>query len=615
MIRIGYNFKLTYFLKELPKKKELVMIQPKSIAVLPFVNMSNDIDNEYFSDGVTEEIINALTKIEGLKVIARTSSFSFKGKNIDVRKVGKQLNVATLLEGSIRKSNNKVRITAQLIDAKVGTHYWSKNFDRELLDIFQLQDEISLLIANEVRNNFGHFEIQDHLVTKTTNSIKAYEFYLKGRFHQLQWTPNSLLIAIENYNKAIATDANYAKAYYANLQCYGLLAMWGYMPQNEAMEFAISNFLKAKELDTQLPEYPLSFVGRAFWGEWDFKIAYEYIHKVLAINPNHIDGLEAMVELFIANGFFDEALIYAKKLLEVDPLSANNLYTLAHIYYYKKQYKKALEIIKQAIQIKSNLELANHLYIFCLIWLNRKQEFNEAVNNQELSELLKILYGVINEVNFAIPDHLINDLINPKDDHKLLSPLELFILANSKNYQEKAFALLEKYINQKRGQLINYRQEPLLETLQEFPDFKNLHQSNLFYSDIKLTTKEKIKDKSIIAKGEQENFKVKLKNYFSKDKPYLNPQLTLHLLAEEIEIHPNKLSFLINEIMGINFNEFTNHYRLNYFKTLALNPKMKHITILGLAYDSGFNSKSVFNTYFKKTEGLTPSQWVKSNTN
>lgn len=590
------------------------MMPSKSIAVLPFVNMSSDLNNEYFSDGVTEEIINALTKIEGLKVIARTSSFAFKAKNIDLRKIGKQLNVATILEGSVRKANNRVRITAQLIDAKDSTHYWSKNFDRELIDIFKLQDEISLLIANEVRNNFGHFEIQDQLVLKPTTSIAAYEFYLKGRFHQLQWTPKAMHLAIENYNKAADLDVTYAKAYYGAFQCYGLLATWGYMPQKEAMEFAISNFLKAKELDTHLPEYPLSFVGRSFWGEWDFKTGYEYIKQVLAINPNHIDGLEAMAELFIANGFFDEALVYTDKLLAVDPLSANNLYTLAHIYYYKREFEKALEVIKKAIHIRPDLELANHLYILCLIWLNRKQEFNDAIKNQEHSELQKTLYAVINEVNYQIPNHLIDNLINPKNENKLLSPLELFILANSKNYKENAFALLEKYIQQKRGQVINYRQEPLLVTLKELPEFEHLHYSNLSISDISSNTKQKVNAKNVLNKEEQEKFKIKLLNYFEEDEPYLNPQLSLHQLAEEIEIHPNKLSFLINEIMGINFNEFLNSFRLKHFKTIALNPKFKHITILGLAYDSGFNSKSVFNSYFKKTEGITPSQWVKFNT-
>jgi len=136
----------------------------KSIVVLPFVNMSADPENEYFSDGITEEIINALTTVKGLKVIARTSSFAFKNKNIDVRTIGDQLGVSTVLEGSVRKAKNRVRITVQLVSTIDGTHFWSKNFDRALEDIFALQDEISLRIADQIRENFGHLTIQDHLI-------------------------------------------------------------------------------------------------------------------------------------------------------------------------------------------------------------------------------------------------------------------------------------------------------------------------------------------------------------------------------------------------------------------------------------------------------------------
>ncbi|MGB0391582.1 MAG: adenylate cyclase, partial [Salibacteraceae bacterium] len=182
----------------------------KSIAVLPFINLSTDADNEYFSDGITEEIINALTTIKGLKVIARTSSFVFKNKNVDVREIGNQLGVKTVLEGSVRKANKKVRITAQLIDVEDGSHIWSKNFDRELQDIFELQDEISLLIADQLRENFGHFELEEHLVEAPTNNIEAYNFYLKGRHHHLKWNANDLLLGVEFYKESIQLDPDFA---------------------------------------------------------------------------------------------------------------------------------------------------------------------------------------------------------------------------------------------------------------------------------------------------------------------------------------------------------------------------------------------------------------------
>ena len=589
------------------------MNNQKSIAVLPFVNMSNDIDNEYFCDGITEEIINALTKIDKLKVIARTSSFAFKGKDIDIRKIGGQLGVSTILEGSIKKSRERVRITAQLIDVEDGTHYWSKKFDRQLIDIFDLEDEISLTIAEEVRNNFGHFEIQEHLIEQPTSSVDAYQMYLKGRSFQLKWTPEGLNQAINYYNKAIALDKNYAKAYYANLQCYGLSAMWGYIPYDEAMESAINNLLMAKELDASLPEYPLSYVGKFLWGEWDFKNAYIHIKKVLAINPNHIDGLEALTELFIALGFFDMALPYANKLLEVDPLSANNHYTLAHIHYFQGLFDKALENVDYALTLNPELELAHHLKCFCLIWLNKKQQFQEFIHNTSLIEEKNLLFRLVNEKHTDVPRQIIEKWSRLSKDKTMLVPYDVFILANS-HQTATAFSLLKEMIDQRRGQIINYRQDPFLRPLHKINGFTDLHRSNLSSADIKSTKKDEEKGTAnVLDKDQIKKLKGKLLSYFKEDEPFLNPQLNLQFVAQVLELNNNKVSFLINQAFDVNFNDFVNSYRLEHFKLIALDSNNSHLTILGLAYDSGFNSKTVFNTYFKKIEGVTPRAWMKAN--
>ncbi|MHA7843232.1 MAG: helix-turn-helix domain-containing protein [Winogradskyella sp.] len=585
----------------------------KSIAVLPFVNMSNDIDNEFFCDGISEEIINALTKIKGLKVIARTSSFVFKGKDIDIREIGKQLSVNTILEGSIKKSQDNIRITAQLIDVKDGIHYWSKKYDRKLVNIFDLEDEISLAIADEVRNNFGHFEVQDQLIKQPTNSIDAYQLFLKGRSLQLKWTPESIKEAITFYDKAIALDNRYARAYYANLQCYGLLAMWGYMPYQEAMELAISNLLIAKEIDTSLPEYPLSFVGKFFWEEWDFKNAYIHINKVLAINPNHIDGLEAMAELCIALGFFDKAIIFANKLLEVDPLSANNHYTLAHTYYYQRKFRKALECIEYALTLNPQLELAHHLKCFCLIWLNKAEQFKTFIQNTSLQEEKNMLFNLVNKKDTVITNEAISNWSKGGNEATMLVPYDVFILSNS-DHKELGFSRLKEMISQRRGQIINYRQEPFLQPLHSIKEFSELHQSNLFIEDIEVSKKEEEKLTSNILNNQLiETLKKELLTYFEEEEPYLNPQLSLKFVADVLGLNTNKMSYLINQAFDTNFNDFINQYRLNHFKTIAIDPKNSHLTILGLAYDSGFNSKSVFNTYFKKIEGLTPRAWLKAN--
>ncbi len=191
----------------------------QSIAVLPFVNMSDDVEQEYFSDGISEEIINMLAKVPGLKVIARTSSFSFKGMNQDVKLIGEQLNVSHILEGSVRKSGNKLRITAQLINVTDGAHMYSEKFDRELEDVFDIQDEISLKILDAIKMKL-FAEKKEAVLKNYTENIEAYQLFLKGRYHYNKLTPDDFTKAIEYYKAAIALDSEYAIAYAGLSYCY-----------------------------------------------------------------------------------------------------------------------------------------------------------------------------------------------------------------------------------------------------------------------------------------------------------------------------------------------------------------------------------------------------------
>lgn len=594
------------------KIKEHTADSRTSIAVIPFVNMSNDKDNEYFSDGITEEIINALTTIKELKVIARTSSFAYKGKNIDVREIGKQLNVSSILEGSIRKSTNKIRITAQLVETQNGAHYWSKNFDSELTDIFELQDEISLLIANEIRNNFGFFEIQEHLVDNSTKKIEAYEQFLKGRYHQLQWTPDALKRAIQFYNKATSLDTNYAKAYYSKVQCFELLTTWGYLSKEEGTEKVFLNLMKAKEIDTHLPEYPLTFVNKCFWREWDFSSTYQYINDVLAINPNHVDAIDTMVKLFMAHGYFDEAIFYGKKLLEIDPLSANNQYIFANIYYYKGDFDITLPHITKAIELRPDFDLAYHKKAVCLIALNKKEQLENEFQTNPLWEKIQLLNEVVNENRNTLPKDVLSNFLSNHLKRNQLTLFELFVLANTQ-YTNEAFALLKEFVAQKRGQILNYKQEPLLKPLRKFEDFYNLHVSNFSIEQILENQKNKETAKPLLLEAEQKELQNKLTVYFNNEKPYLDASLSLNTIAEILEISTNKASYLINEVIGMNFNEYVNSFRLKHFKRISLLPENENITLLGLAFESGFNSKTVFNNFFKKHENTTPSIWLKVN--
>lgn len=238
-----------------------------SIAVLPFVNLSSNKENEYFSDGLTDDLINALTKVQGLRVVARGSAFQFKGKNPDIRAVGRQLNVAAVLEGSVQRSGDRLRITAQLSSVADGYHVWSETYDRRAADIFAVQDEISRAIvqALEVRvaGNPGR-----RLAPSPTADVDAYNLYLQGRFHLNKWRPESVRKGIEYFSQAISKDRSYAPAYAGMADCYTWLGVFGFAPAREAMPQAREAALDALRLDDSLAaaHVSLGYVKRCTTG-------------------------------------------------------------------------------------------------------------------------------------------------------------------------------------------------------------------------------------------------------------------------------------------------------------------------------------------------------------
>ena len=228
--------------------------EKNSIAVLPFVNMSADPENEYFSDGITEEILNALTNVEGLKVTSRTSSFAFKGKNADIREIGTKLNVNSVLEGSVRKAGNQIRITAQLINTVDGYHLWSEVFNRDLEDIFKVQDEISRRIANKLRERLSSSEVKETLIKSHTNNLDAYNDYLKGIFYYNKWTPEDFSKSVSYFLEAINKDEKFVLAYSGLANTYLVSAVTGIMKPADAYESAKKYASKAREMDNSLTE-------------------------------------------------------------------------------------------------------------------------------------------------------------------------------------------------------------------------------------------------------------------------------------------------------------------------------------------------------------------------
>ncbi|HEV2199678.1 MAG TPA: protein kinase [Bryobacteraceae bacterium] len=290
-----------------------------SIAVLPFANMSADKDQEYFSDGLAEEIINALVKIPGLKVIARTSAFAFKGQNTDVRRIAEALGVAHVLEGSVRRAGNRIRVTAQLITAADGSHLWSERYDRELEDVFAVQDEIASAIAGALQVTLA---VEPAALRRYTPKLAAYEAYLKGHHYQFKLTPESVARAKAAYQQAIALDPNFALAHVGHGDYFLAIAAIGLMPAKEAMPLVREHARMALDIDPSLAEAhaQLGIVAGVY--DYDWKEAERRFQRAMAPAP-----ASAQVRLWHAAFFLTsigrphEAARELRHILRDDPLN------------------------------------------------------------------------------------------------------------------------------------------------------------------------------------------------------------------------------------------------------------------------------------------------------
>lgn len=581
--------------------------------------MSNDIDNNYFCDGITEEIINALTKVKGLKVIARTSSFAFKNKNTDVRHIGNQLGVATVLEGSIRIFNKRIRINIQLIRTNDGFQVWSQNFDRKLEDIFELQDEISLIIAEQIRENFGHLDISKHISIIGTKNINAYKLYLKGRAYQLNWDLEDYLEAIYCYEKSIEIDPNFYDAYFALSRSYGILSSWGAIEKKDGWEKAKNYLNKGLKINTSSYLGYFSESSLSFWNEWNYTKALESLKKTLNKNPSYAIAYEGISEIYMATNQLDKALSNINKAIEISPLSPNHYFTKGNIYFLNREYDIAINYLNECLRIDPNFSLAVETKLACFMFLNDRSKFTKYVATMPQlinPKICEILFDLINKEPVNIEVNTIS--INTEDSFKSIYPWQFYFLIHTGKIDE-SIKIFEEKMKLKIGQLINYQLDPFLDPLRKHKRFQLIEKQTISsgFNDIKskIPQEQQKEVSKPLDATEIIKYKSALEHFLSIQKAYLNPNLSLKELGNSIKLHPNKLSWLLNAQYDKNFNDFINQYRINHFKTIALKPEFKHITILGLAYDSGFNSKSVFNTFFKKTEGITPSKWVKSQNN
>ena len=321
-----------------------------SIAVLPFSNISADAENEYFCDGLAEELLNALARIEDLKVAAQTSAFSFKSKNADIREIGRALSVNTILQGSVRKSHNRLRITVQLINVADGYHLWSERYDREMKDIFDVQDEITLAVMDALRVKLLGEE-KATVLKRYTENAEAYQLYLKGRYFWLKAVPGEFRKSRDYFQQAVDADPSYALGYCGLAGFYGLAAAVGIFPPNEWWPRAEAALKKALELDDTLAEVHmlLAALKTVYYRDWvgaetEFRRAFE-------LNPKLAEVHNIYSTYLVVRGRLDEAIAEGQRTLELDPLSLRYTTDLGNWLYHARRYDEAIRQWREALEL------------------------------------------------------------------------------------------------------------------------------------------------------------------------------------------------------------------------------------------------------------------------
>ena len=349
----------------------------KRIAVLPFANISPEKSDDYFADGMTEELINTISRIRGLRVIARTSVMRYKDETKkNIGEIGRELGVGTILEGSVRKSGDNLRITTQLIDALSSEPLWSDTYDRRLQDVFAIQTEISERIASSLKVKISKID-KRQLSGKPTNDIEAYTLYLKGRYHWNKRTEEALKIAIRYFKNALRKDPFYPLAYCGLADSYALLALFEFVPPNEAFPNARANAEEALKINPNLAEAQVSTGLVMFQYEYNWNAAETTFRRAIELNPSYPPAHQFYADYLKAMGRFGEALSEMKRALELDPLSLAINTGVGHVLYLSRQYDLAIEQYLKALELDPKFVQAH-------LWFGRpylqKGMYDEAIN-------------------------------------------------------------------------------------------------------------------------------------------------------------------------------------------------------------------------------------------
>jgi len=457
------------------RKTTRVEQREKSIAVLPFRSLSDSREDEYFSDGTTEDIITQLSKIGELRVTSRTSVMQYKHSEKTIPQIGRELSVGAILEGSVRRSGDRVRIVAQLLDVQTDEHMWAETYDREMKDIFAIQSDVAEKIASALKAKLSPVE-KERIERKSTENMEAYQNYLKGRFHWNKRREDDLKIAIEYFNKAIEIDPRYALAYAGLASAYLVLADYSGLPPRECMPKVEAAARKALELDPALaePHAALGSVNMVY--HWDWVGSETEFKRAIELNPSSPTAHHWYSLMLSYTRRFDEAQAHILRALELDPLSLAISTTVADKAFYTGEYEKALEQYNKTLELDQNFPVAR--WMLGLTYVHQG-EFNRAIAEFEKLRaitgrsaygLAELGYGYARAGRKGDAARVIDELILLSEQGHSVS-YDIGVVYWGLGDKERTLELLERAYQERSTSLNEIGVNPLWDKLRSDPRF------------------------------------------------------------------------------------------------------------------------------------------------
>jgi serine/threonine-protein kinase len=449
-----------------------------SVAVLPFVNASPDPENEYLSDGLTDELIDGLAKVEGVRVASRTSVFALKGKPQDVRAIGALLGVSIVLEGTVRKAGQRLRITAQLTSAEDGRLLWSQRYDRELKDVFAIQDEISSTIVGTLRAT-SFADVEEAPAKRYTDSVAAYGLYLRGRFALNKRTQEGVSEGIVFFERAIEEDPKYALAFTGLADAYSLQVDYRSVPNTEGFMRAKEYATRALALDDTLPEAHASLAWTSFIYEWDWAKAEREFRRAIELDARYAPAHQWYAFLLASRGRTEEALVEGHTAQELDPGSVSGRRSLAWLYYYARRFERTLHHLEAAIAMNPTAEETYRVLGLALALDGQLGEaervLREAVTMQGAGSYTAATLGfALARAGKCDEARSILTGLESASAHEYVSPVGLSTLCIGLGENARALDYAERAYEDRRGWLAYLKVNPLMDPLRNEPRFAAL---------------------------------------------------------------------------------------------------------------------------------------------